>query len=208
MERAQRAADSPLKAILEASRARRRVDPDGAATADVARRATPRVANAGLGSNVGAGAQGTAATPAPAVATETPVITLRTLPNEAPAQAPRRSGAIEPSAIAPLARPAAPLPQAELPRLPRLAETGATRPELLQMVEPEVGPRLLEQLTRAEVWVEFTIRVDGSVTGVQVLPPVPRQMISVLVAALEQWRYAPLAAPRQHRVQLVFKNEP
>jgi outer membrane biosynthesis protein TonB len=79
-------------------------------------------------------------------------------------------------------------------------------PELLYIVEPDIGPRLLELLSRSEVVVEFTIRADGSVTGVQVLPPVPRQWVPVVTAAVEQWRFAPLPASRRHRVQLVFKN--
>jgi len=76
------------------------------------------------------------------------------------------------------------------------------------MVEPEVSPRMLEQLPRSEVVVQFTIRADGTVEAVQVLPPVPRQMVAPIVAAVEQWRFAPLPAPRQHRVQLVFRPGP
>ena len=78
-------------------------------------------------------------------------------------------------------------------------------PRLLHMVEPEMTPRLLDQLTRPEVAVEFTIRPDGSVSDVRVQPPVPRALVPVIAAAVEQWRFAPLPAPHSHRVQLVFK---
>lgn len=73
------------------------------------------------------------------------------------------------------------------------------------MVEPELNPRWLEQLLRPEVTVQFTIRADGAVEAVQVLPPVPRQMVAPILAAVEQWRFAPVPAPRPYRVQLVFR---
>ena len=73
------------------------------------------------------------------------------------------------------------------------------------MVEPAATPRLLDLLIRPEISVEFTIATDGSVGDIQVLPPAPRQWVPVITEAVEQWRYAPLAAPHRHRVQLVFK---
>lgn len=232
MERARRAADSPLRAILEAAKVRRRAEPDAPAETDGApRRAgaqralspdagraegVPRAVAAagaaavpdnGAGSDGhGASATGAADSPSGLAEPGSPIITIRTLPSEA-AAAPARSAALDPAAIDPLHSDASPAQRAELPRpLPPTGEL-ALRPELLHMVEPAVTPRLLDQLTRPEVTVEFTIQKDGSVSGVQVLPPVPRQLVQFVIEAVEQWRFAPLPAARQHRAQLVFKRE-
>jgi hypothetical protein len=41
---------------------------------------------------------------------------------------------------------------------------------------------------------------------VALLPPVPRAWQRYLLAALEKWRFEPLASARVHRVQLVFDD--
>ena len=232
MERAQRAADSPLRAILDAAKVQRRIDPEALGAVEAgpaaARRAVaPRAAigqngNAGGAGNA-AGAQNavanvagqtaaasTAQSPAPNATganggtDESAVRAIRTLPAGTATTATPRAAALEPLRIAPLGGAAPQVPAAALPRLS--GPPNAARPQLAHMVEPEVGPRLLELLARPEVTVEFTILADGSVSGVRVLPPVARQMVAPITAAVEQWRYAPLAAPQQHRVQLIFKN--
>jgi TonB family protein len=122
--------------------------------------------------------------------------------------APARSAALE-TAVAPVAAGAGGAAAAgELPRLAAspLPQPVAPKLELVRMVEPELPPRLLELLARPEVAVEFLIRPDGTVTNVRVLPPVPRQAVPMIVAAVEQWRFAPLLVAREHRVQLVFTN--
>jgi len=216
MERAQRAADSPLRAILEAAKLRRRVEadarPEGQPTAA---RAPVSRASPGEPTRLDTAAQAvgpvTAPAPAraaPAVEPESSVVTIRTLPSEALPVAPARSAGLTPSAVVPLRSASAPQLAADLPRptrLPALADSALRPPELVHMVEPEMTPRLLDLLVRPEVAVEFIIRPDGSVIGVQVQPPVPRAIVPVIAAAVEQWRFAPLPASRPHRVQLVFK---
>ncbi len=191
MERAQRAADSPMRAILEAARLRRRVEAESPGELDAgARRANvPRAMAAGVD--------------------DSPVITIRTLGGESLPVAPARSNALAPASLAPLRSASALALPPELPRLlpwPAAAAAALRPPELVQMVEPEMTPRLQELLLRPDVAVEFTIQPDGRVSGVQVLPPVPRALVPVIAQAVEQWRYAPLPAPRLHRVQLVFKT--
>ncbi|MBL8325771.1 MAG: hypothetical protein JNJ89_12535 [Rubrivivax sp.] len=220
MQRAQRAADSPLRAILEASKVRRRIEPEptGEAEPPARRPAAPRGAPAEA---VRAETRAAApplpvpvrnAVPPPGGAREGDVVTVRTLQAEVPA----RSAGIDMTPLAPLSRGAAPVPAAaDLPRVPSLPDAPAVlpragpaaAPHLLRMVEPEVGPRLIEQLARPEVSVQFVIQADGSVDAVQVLPPVPRQIVPLIVSAVEQWRYSPQPAPRPHRVQLVFKSD-
>ncbi|MBI5717358.1 MAG: energy transducer TonB [Burkholderiales bacterium] len=252
MERAQRAADSPLRAILEAAKLRRRIEPNAAAETDAAARralalrppaagaaraelarAEPRAAvvpatpaPAPTPANVSAVAPRSVAAPAlaapavpaaaPLLVADKPAITIRTLPGEALPEVPARSTALPPSTVAPLRNAPASSPSADLPRpsLPlaptpvpaAVAAAAAAAPKLVHMVEPETTPRHLELLARPEVTVELTIRPDGSVSDVRVLPPVPRTLVPAITAAVEQWRYAPLPAPRPHRVVLVFKS--
>ncbi|MBL8340546.1 MAG: hypothetical protein JNL30_03675 [Rubrivivax sp.] len=220
MQRAQRAADSPLRAIIEASKVRRRIEPEptGEAEAPARRPVLPRGAPAEtVRAETRAAAPplpvpGRNTAPPPAVAREDEAITVRTLQ----AQVPARTAAVDVAPLAPLSRGAAPVPTAaDLPRVPSLPEAPAAlpragpaaAPRLLHMVEPEIGPRLIEQLARPEVSVQFVIQPDGSVDAVQVLPPVPRQIVPLIVSAVEQWRFSPQPAPRPHRVQLVFKAD-
>lgn len=107
---------------------------------------------------------------------------------------------------APLAQPA-PLPFADVPP-PAVVPAAAVRPRLLTMVEPELPPRVLDQLVRnATVLIDLTIRADGSVAKVAVLPPAPRQLERALAPTLEQWKFEPLPTERVHRVELVFNPE-
>lgn len=225
MERAQRAAESPLRAILEAAKVRRRIEPDAATDAELTpRRAAPAagtgnavaiatpaagpVAAAIANAAVTPAAENPIAAPARAPEPEAGVVTIRTLPERVPASPARVGAALQAGAVSPLSGAASPAPTSELPRLAAIAPAAEAAPQLVRMVEPEVSPRWIEQLTRSEVSVELLIRPDGSVTDVQVTHAIPRQMVGAIVTALEQWRFQPLAAARRHRVQLVFKPGP
>lgn len=135
---------------------------------------------------------------------------ILTLPEATTPVAPARAAGLDAAAVAPLraASAAALLPgdatRTPLPDLPAIAAA----PRLVHLVQPEIPQRLLDQLVRGEVTVEFVIGADGRVSGIAVLPPVPRPLVPLITAAVEQWRYAPLPAPRPHRVQLVFKDSP
>jgi len=181
MERAQRMADNPMRAILEAAKIRRRPG-DGEADAAAARDEA---------------ASRNAVAPAPAAAD--PVLSAAQL-------APATTLAVTPlKAAAPftvLGAVAQPLP--EMTALPPAAP-----PKLLSMVEPAVPPRVMDQGPRvAEVSADLSLRADGSVAEVVLLTQVPRAWRRYLIEALQQWRYEALAAPRTHRVQLVFDKQP
>jgi TonB family protein len=76
------------------------------------------------------------------------------------------------------------------------------------MVEPEVPQRVLDGMNRnTAVMVDLTIRANGSVAAVELVPPAPRQLQRYLAAALEQWRFDPLPAERVHRIELVFNAD-
>ena len=91
--------------------------------------------------------------------------------------------------------------------LPTLG-AGPARVKLINRVDPELGQRQLDDLGRnAVVTVDLTIRADGTVGAVALVPPTPRGIQRAVVAALEQWRFEPLPSERLHRVQLLFNRE-
>ncbi len=100
---------------------------------------------------------------------------------------------------------------ASLPKLPGLltAVAGPATVKLINRVDPELPQRQLDDMGRnAVVTVDLTIRADGSVGNITMVPPTPRGIQRVLLAALEQWRFNPLPSERVHRVQLIFNPEP
>ena len=105
---------------------------------------------------------------------------------------------------APVAAPG-PAPAAVV--LAPTAAASAVRPRLMTMVAPDIPPRVYDQIgSLNEVVAEITIRRDGSVSGVNVLSPVPRAAMRYIIEALQRWRYEPLPAEQVLRVQLVFNG--
>jgi hypothetical protein len=186
MERAQRLAANPLRVILQAGKIKRRVEPDASAAVPVVAAAT---------------VAGTSAVARPPVA-EAPQPALMTLASKAPAamifepvaaleSAPLLSAPALPQTAAPTARP----------------DAGPVRPRVVTMVEPEVPAQLLADVGRAvEVKADLSLRPDGSVAEVSLVGPYPRNWQRYLLAALTQWRFAPLPGPWVHRVELVFNQ--
>ncbi len=194
MERAKRAAAGPLKAIQQAAKInRRRAGPEpvpvpagavvAASTVDL-----PSAAN-------GASA---------ALAPERAEVPAAEQVLEADVRLPAVAEVAEVSPIATEAR--TPAAAAALPPTAALTEPVLdTRPQVLDMVEPNIPPALLAQGPQlAEVDAELSLLADGSVAGVTLLPPVPRAWQRYITAALERWRFAPMSGPRLHRVRLVF----
>lgn len=237
MERAMRQAAGPMRVILEASKSRRKnTEPDapmlppadsGSVRAVASRSASPAVAAPEPVTRALAAAAPTPAPmPAPAVARavaplvapEPPVATASAAPvsKGAVAQLTLSSEALQgkgDSALVPAleavgAAPAAALlPAGDMTQFNPSA--GPAKVKLIIRVDPEVAQRHLDDMGRnAVVTVDLTIRADGSVGAVTVLPPSPRGIQRALVAALEQWRFEPLSSQRLHRVQLIFNPEP
>lgn len=193
MERAKRAAAGPLKAIQQASKitTRRRGEAEPAPGAAVV------AASAALPAAAAAAPQPRAAEPAPA-ALVLDVDARVPAAAETPAVAPLAAGSLAPVA-------ATALPMGTLAR--PLLDTLPVQPKVLEMVEPNIPPALLAQAPRGvEVEAELSLRADGTVASVTLLPPVPRAWQRYIVTALERWRYEPLAEERVHRVRLVFGN--
>jgi hypothetical protein len=194
MERAQRQAANPMRMILEASKARPKPPAE----------ATPAVANAtapAARTDAGASAPVTARAPAaePGVASAESTISADALLRHTgvvavPALEVTGNASQPLAALAPLALPTAPVVQ--------------VKPQIVSMVEPVIPERVQDEVGRlGEVSVDLTIRADGSVAAVALVPPAPRQIQRYVVAALEQWRYEPLPAERMHRVLLVFNSD-
>lgn len=218
MERAQRLANNPLRMILEASRVRRKGEAEPA----------PEAADASALRRTAARTDGPATTP---LATAAPPMraaeSTPAPPAAAPATAPEPSAqpalvtlAADATLAQPLATGAAAL-KAELapqPALPLDMSPGPlpspemaallVQPRLLSMTPPDIPQRILDQVGRVgTVRAELTIRADGSVSEVNVLPPAPRALQRSIADALMQWRYEPLPAERRHRVELVFDRD-
>jgi Meckel syndrome type 1 protein len=177
MARVKRQAANPLKVILEASKMKRKAAP--ASDAPVAP-AGPATATVALSS---------------ANTSNTTLVTRAVIAAEA---LPTSKGADRitvtsdlPSAVPPIAA----------------LTSGWTQPRLVEMVEPAIPARVLDEIGQlVELRADLTLRADGSVASVTLLPPVPRQLVRYVTAALERWRYAPLPAGQVHRVQLVFNE--
>ena len=234
MERAQRAASSPMRVILEAGKIRRRV-PEGEAAvappeAPAARRAAVRPPPP-VAAERSAPATRTRVEPTPVARSVgsldaapvpetlpvavTPAASAANAPDPAAADRPADPGPATATA-APIPEPAAGLPVSEaalslsaaaVAKPQPTAPPPIAQPRLVSMVEPEIPSRVLDQIGRlAEVLVELVIRRDGSVSSVKMLPPAPRQVQRFVVEAVGRWRFEPLPEERVHRVQLVFNS--
>jgi hypothetical protein len=183
MERAKRLAAGPMRVILEASKGKRpTAETPVAAVAASAAATAPEPVGASMQSTLGAGALiPSAAAPVPAIE--------------------RWTAALH---TAPAALPALPAP---LPGLSVPAGTQA-KPKLVSRVDPELSPRLLDDLGRdALVTVDLTIRPDGSVGSVAWVSNLPPRVQRLLLGALVQWRFEPLPSERVHRIELAFNGE-
>ncbi|MBT9492616.1 MAG: TonB family protein [Paucibacter sp.] len=170
------------------------------------------------------------ATPEPVVA-NAQVKAAPTKPQAKPAQASPQSTDAQPSAVA-LAGDAAvssvPVPEAQPPATllaaaslsaasvqpellpqPQAAPPEAEPPalQLLSKVEPEIPRQLQADFKGGSVTLRFMVQTDGSVTQAQALQSSHRRLASAAITAVNQWRFAPLPAPREATVDIAFALE-
>lgn len=215
MERAQRLAANPMRVIMQAGKFRRRaVEPDVLPDAAdpgslrrVAVRSASDVAAPAPTPVVAAAAAVTAPraeAPAPAAPAGEGITTSLVLQSNqlaTPAQA-----EVAPLQSAPMAPAASAMPKMVVPQA--LLSALSVQPKLMTMVEPDIPSRvMLTGQPVNEVAAELSLRADGTVADVTLLPPVPRAWQPYIVEALRQWRYEPLPGARTHRVQLVFNAQ-
>ncbi len=201
-ERAQRAADNPVRMIIEAAKIKPRKQGDKPEKPEKA-----------------------VARPAPAAPVAPAVVARPVLPREeaAPAapdeaasavplkvvEAPAREQpestvvTVEAGAVALPTMPAEAGPSAE----PN-AEPPSEPPKLLELVEP-VTPRALLGQLRGEVraLVAFTVAPDGTVREPRVQSISHPLMASAVLQAVRQWRYQAIPEPRAHEVEIVLRQD-
>lgn len=230
-ERVRREASNPLRIILEAARIRRAgAEPEPVAAAATRRTAPSSAPPAPLALPAATPAMASAApavvdiaAPEPATAVLRAPAMLRTsaslsaAPAPAPADqlltvAPKLDDvpALPAARIAPLAIPQTaavePLP-ALRSALPPPAASTTPSPRLLSMVNPEIPSNVMRRLGYPnEMVVQVTINRDGSVSNISMPSPAVRSAEPYIVEALAQWKFEPVAEPRQQRLQLVFNN--
>lgn len=219
MERAKRLAAGPMRVILEASKGKRvpaeaaaaPVTSDAGSVRNVASRPQPAPETAPRAvPATQAAAIETAPAPAPAVAAPAPA------PSAVTTQITLSSDALQGHSVTavPGIERAAPASAASMPNLPaaptvmpKVADA-LVKPKLISRVDPELSQRLLDDLGRnAVVSVDLSIRANGTVGGVGFVTNVPPRVQRVVLAALEQWRFEPVASDRVHRIELVFNGE-
>ena len=228
MERAKRQAAGPMRLILEASKSRRKTaEPDtptpppaetislrtvaSRPAAPTALPTAPETVTRSVAAAQPAPEPVTAPVTAPvsaepAVSAPPGVVTLMTL-SSAALQGKGVTTPVPGLAGVSGALAAAPLPTSPL-ALPNLS-VGPARVKLVTQVDPELAQRQLDSMGRnAVVAVDLTIRADGSVSAVTLVPPSPRGIQRAVVDALELWRFEPLPSERVLRVELIFNREP
>ncbi|MCV2369803.1 energy transducer TonB [Roseateles oligotrophus] len=94
--------------------------------------------------------------------------------------------------------PQRPAPQAE-PEPPAL--------QLLTKVEPEIPRQLQADFKGGAVTVRFMVQTDGSVGQAQAVQASHKRLAMAAVTAVNQWRFAPLPAPREASVDIAFAVE-
>jgi hypothetical protein len=198
MERAQRSAANPMRAILQASK----LAP--APRAEVAVAAPLRVAVA-------------TPAPAPVPAAAVPAVAAAAVlvasvkPTEVRYEASARMSAPATAEVFALEAPLAAVAVTEQLSAAAPSATlvnNVVTPKLKHRVDPTFPANLTEQASQLrELTVSLNIATDGSVSDVVVQSPVPRQLLRHVQTALTQWRFEPLSVARAHQVQLVFNGE-
>lgn len=192
-----REASNPMRMIIEAAKIKPRPRP--------ADKPAPRAAAAPASAPA---APDEAAEPAVAVAASP---AAPALPPPGPPES--RVTTVEVDAPAGAEAPA-PAPEAKVEtRAEARVEPAAPQAEpvplqLASMVEP-VTPRALQGLVRGDVrtHVAFTVQTDGSVRDAAVRTSTHPRMDAAVLAAVSQWRYQPIAAPRAHEVLVVLRHD-
>ncbi|MET0517284.1 MAG: TonB family protein, partial [Burkholderiaceae bacterium] len=77
--------------------------------------------------------------------------------------------------------------------------------QLVKRVEPEFSRQLLNNLRAGSVNVRFTVQPDGSVAQVEALSATNKRLAGAAIAAVAQWRFAPVPRARDARVELGFR---
>ena len=140
-----------------------------------------------------------------AARSEEPVPATATSPSTVEAVA---SPAPAASAAAPAAEPPAPAPEPAVATVaaPSVEEPATEQLTPLAQPEPRFPSNLLRTLRSGQVQVRFTVLPDGSVTEPVVMASSNPKLNPSALAAVAQWRFAPVHKPQQGVVDLGFNN--
>lgn len=154
----------------------------------------PAVANAPAGA--AQTAQAAASVPAPAASQEQQLAASRE--PEAPAPKPELVAAAPATPPAPPAtEPTRPAPQ------PEPEEEVALR--LIQKVDPDIPRQLASNIRSGSVMVRFQVKPDGTTTKVESVGSANKRLASSAIAAVQQWKFAPIPKQREATVEIGFK---
>lgn len=158
----------------------------------------PAVAAAPAPAAAAQAAQAAASVPAPAASQEQQLAAARE--PEAPAPKPELMAA----AAAPATPPAPPAtePTRAAPQ-PAPEEEVALR--LIQKVDPDIPRQLASNIRSGSVMVRFQVKPDGSTTKVESLGNANKRLASSAIAAVQQWKFAPIPKQREATVEIGFK---
>lgn len=107
-----------------------------------------------------------------------------------------------PTTSAPAGRPPVPAPTAPA------AEPEEDMPlKLVHKVDPEYPRSWLVQQRNGSVLVNFRVKTDGTVENAEALRSPDRKVAAAALAAVKQWRFEPIARPKQVSVEIGFQVE-
>lgn len=208
--RAAREADNPMRVIIEASKLKQRIKPEGdgfepaPSEKRVPRAAKPASAAAPVAKGPVPSAVEAAKPVPPLPAATAPTLVEKATP---PAMASAASAPPVPvlakaaeSMPTALGTPAPVLPLPKTPVLPAMPL------KLAQLVEPSLSSAVMRRMSNdVEVVVGFTVNADGTVSDVAVRSSPLKALEAAVVEAVSQWRYEPIREARAHAVQLVLR---
>jgi len=199
-ERARREGDQVFRWILmHSDKPRKAAVPKDDKPATVVTRVKPPVRVAEPAVEVTANA-----TPSAAPQRAAPPIATVAMPEAAPPPAP--SPAPEPVMVskAEMTATAAVVPPAPPAAAPDADATESLRP--VSQEEPKFPVNLVRTLRTGLVQVKFTVLPDGSVAEPAVISTSNARLNPSALAAVAQWRFAPVRKPQQGVVELGFNN--
>ncbi|MBB2486930.1 TonB family protein, partial [Mitsuaria sp. WAJ17] len=137
-----------------------------------------------------------ASVPAPAASQEQQLAAARE--PEAPAPKP------ELMAAAP-ATPPAPPPTEPTRAVPQPEPEDEAALRLIQKVDPDIPRQLASSVRSGSVMVRFQVKPDGTTTKVESLGNANKRLAASAIAAVQQWKFAPIPKQREATVEIGFK---
>ena len=126
----------------------------------------------------------------------------------AAAPAPQPTPQAPPPVDVPLAPPpsaaAAPAIAKTPPPQPPIVEEEDTPLKALSQPQPVIPRNTLSTIDAGKVMVRFMVETNGSVSNVEVLSSSSRLLNKPTVAAISNWRFEPVKAPRPAQIEIVF----